>query len=137
MPGAFAVEDIAKALHEDVAVAQHVAEPADVLRIGDRLVERLAEVMRAQDGEVGVLGFPLLEGVTVYHRKAAVVVLLRHKAAGVLAKRAHLVAEGIGIANEFSLVENLVHVLDNFVSHLNAHTHIDGSRRMEDPVLRA
>lgn len=48
LPGALAVEDIAKALHEDVAVAQHVAEPTDIMRIGDRLVERLAEVVRAQ-----------------------------------------------------------------------------------------
>ena len=137
MPGALAVEDIAKALHEDMAVAQHVAEPADVLRVGDRLVERLAEIMRAQDGEVGVVGFAFLEGVPVYHRKAAVVIFLRHKTTGVLAKRAHLIAEGVGVANELSLVEDLVHVLDDFVSHLDAHAHIDRSRRMEDSMLGA
>lgn len=73
--------------------------------------------------------------MTVYHRKAAVVVLLRHEAAGVLAKRAHLVAEGTGVADELSLVEDLVYVLDDLVSHLDAHAHVNRSRRMENPVL--
>ena len=96
-PGALAVENVAVALHEDVAGAQHVGQLAHLLRVGDGLVEGLVEVVRAQDGHVGVGGFFLLVGVPVDHCQVVVVIFLAHKAAGILAEGAHLVFEGAGI----------------------------------------
>ena len=41
-PGALAVQNIAVALHQNVARAQHVRQLTDLLRVGDGLVERLS-----------------------------------------------------------------------------------------------
>ena len=38
-PGALAVEDVAVALHHDVACAQHIGQLAHLLGVGDGLVE--------------------------------------------------------------------------------------------------
>ena len=54
-PGALAVEDVAVALHHDVACAQHIGQLAHLLGVGDGLVEGLGEVVRAQDGQDSVL----------------------------------------------------------------------------------
>ena len=45
LPRALAVEDIAEALHHDVPRAEHICQLADLLRVGDRLVERHGEIM--------------------------------------------------------------------------------------------
>ena len=44
-PRALAVEDIAEALHHDVPRAEHIRQLANLLRVGDRLVERHGEIM--------------------------------------------------------------------------------------------
>jgi hypothetical protein len=48
-PGALAVEDVAVALDEDLAVREHVGELPDLLRIFDRLVERIGEIVGSRE----------------------------------------------------------------------------------------
>ena len=55
LPGTLAVQDVAEALDEDVAVGQHIRQLADLLCVGDGLVEGHGEVMRAEDGDVCLL----------------------------------------------------------------------------------
>ena len=59
-PSALAVQNIAVALHQNVARAQHVRQLTDLLGVGDGLVERIGEVVRAQDGQVRVVGLQVL-----------------------------------------------------------------------------
>ena len=129
LPGAFAREDVAVALHEDLARAQHICELAHLLRVLDRLIERLIERVRAQDGEVGVLALELLIAVPVDDGEVVVVVLLRHEAAGVLAEDADFVLERRGIADEFGLVQHAVDLFHDLVAHLypDADVHYAGS----------
>ena len=136
-PGALAVQHVAEALHQDVSVAKHVAQAADVLGVGNGLVEGRAEVVRAQDGQVGVVALELLVGVAVHHRQAAVVVLLGNKSARVLAEGADLVLEGAAVANELALVQDLVHVLDDLVAHLYAHANVHRAGLVLYVVARA
>ena len=44
LPGAFAVQNVAEALHQDLAVGQHVGQLAHLLGVGDGLVEGLGKV---------------------------------------------------------------------------------------------
>ena len=46
--------DVAEALDEDVTGSEHIREFADFLGVGYGLVERLVEVVGAEDREVGV-----------------------------------------------------------------------------------
>ena len=136
-PGALAVQDVAEALHQDVARAQHVAHAAHHARVLDRLVEGLAEIEGGEHRDVGVVGLALLVAVAVDHRQAAVVVLLAHKSARVLAEGADLVAEGVGAAHQFALVEHVVDGLHDLVAHLHAHAQVAGAGRVLDAVARA
>ena len=67
VPGALAVEDVAEALDEYMAVREHIGELADLLRVGDRLVEGHGEVVRAEYRDVGVAALEVgaLVGVAV------------------------------------------------------------------------
>ena len=47
LPRALAVQNIAVALHQNVSRAQHVRQLAHLLRVFDRLIERLVEVVGA------------------------------------------------------------------------------------------
>lgn len=64
--------------------------------------------MGAEYGEVRVVALELLVGVSVDDGKVVVIVLLADEAAGILAERANLVLERLGIADELRLVENVV-----------------------------
>ena len=108
-----------------------------MLGVGDGLVERLAEVERDQHGQVGVGALALLVRVAVHHGEAAVVVLLAHEAAGVLAERAHLVAKRRRVAHKLGLVQDVVDVLHHLVADLHANAQVNGAGRVADPVLRA
>ena len=120
-----------------MAGAQRVAQLADFLRVRDGLVERLEEVMRAQNREVGVLGLTFLVGMPVHHREATIVVFLAHEAARVLAEGAHLVAERIRVSDELAFVKHVVHALHDFVTHLDAHANVNRAGRMLDVMLAA
>jgi len=93
--------------------------------------------VRAQDGQVRVRGLPLLVRVAVHHGEAPVVVLLAHEAAGILAERAHLVLEGLGVADQLGFVKDAVDGLHDLVSDLDPDADIDGSGLVSDVVLRA
>ena len=82
-----------------MARAQHVGQFPHPLGVGDGLVEGIGEVVGAEDGQIGVVAFQLLVAVAVDHRQIVVVVLLAHKAPGILAEGAHLVLEGPGVAH--------------------------------------
>ena len=75
--------------------------------------------------------------MAVDHGKVVVVVLLRHKAAGVLAEGAHLVLPGLGVADEFGLVQHLVHLIHDLVAALHAHADVNGAGLVGDVVLGA
>ena len=134
-PGALAVEDVAVALHHDVACAQHIGQLAHLLGVGDGLVEGLGEVVGDEDGEVGVLALLLLEAVAVDHGQVVVVVLLCHEAAGVLAEGADLVLPGLRVADELGLIQHLVHLFHDLVAALDANTDVHGAGLVGDMVL--
>ena len=136
-PGALAVQNVAVALDQDVARAQHVGQLTHLLGVGDGLVEGFGEVVGDEDGQVGVLALLLLEAVAIDHGQIVVVVLLSHKAAGVLAEGAHLVLPGLGVADEFGLVQHLVHLFHDLVAALHAHADVNGAGLVGDVVLGA
>ena len=137
LPCALAVENIAVALDENVSRAEHICQLADLLRVFNGLIERLIEVVRAEYGEVCVIALELLVGVSVDDGEIVVVVLLADEAAGILAERANLVLERLGIADELRLVENVVDLLHDLVSYLDAHADIDCAGLMGDIMLSA
>ena len=136
-PGALAVQNVAVALDQDVARAQHVGQLTHLLGVGDGLVEGFGEVVGDEDGQVGVLALLLLEAVAIDHGQIVVVVLLSHKAAGVLAEGAHLVLPGLGVADEFGLIQHLVHLFHDLVAALHAHADVNGAGLVGDVVLGA
>ena len=93
--------------------------------------------MRAENGEVRVRALHFLERVAVHDGETVVVILLRNKAAGILAERADLVFERRGIADELGLIEHLVDGLHDLIAHLDAHTDIHGAGLVGDAVLGA
>ena len=137
LPCALAVEDIAVALDENVSRAEHICQLADLLRVFNGLIERLIEIVGAEYGEVRVVALELLVGVSVDDGEVVVVVLLADEAAGILAERANLVLERLGIADELRLVENVVDLLHDLVSYLDAHADIDCAGLMGDIMLSA
>ena len=56
--------------------AEHIRQLADLLRIGDRLVERHGEIVRAEDGQIRVGRLELLIRMTVDDGEIVVIVLL-------------------------------------------------------------
>ncbi len=136
-PGALAVQNVAEALHQNVARAQHVRQLAHLLRVGDGLVEGHGEVVRAQNGQVGVVGLQILIRMSVDHGEVVVVVLLADETAGILAEGAHLVLERCGITDQLRFVQHVVDPLHDLVAALHAHADVDGARQMGDVMLGA
>ena len=104
IPGAFSLENISVTLNENMSVGEHVRQFAYLFRVLYGLIERIGEVVRAENGKVGVVGFFILERVTVDDGEIVVVIFLRHVAAGILAERSHFVFERSGVADEFRFV---------------------------------
>ena len=115
--------------------AQHVGQLAHLLGVGDGLVEGLGEVVADQNGQVGVVALFLLEAVAVDHCQVVVVVFLGHKAAGILAEGAHLVAPGCRVADEFAFIENLVDGFHDFVAAFHPHADVHGAGFVGDVVF--
>ena len=136
-PSTLAVQNITKALHQNVTRCQHIGQLAHLLRIGNGLVKGIAEIVGAQDRQVGIVRLQFLIGMAVNHRQVVVVILLGHKAARVLAEGAHLVFERLGITYELGFVENVVYLLHNLVSHLYPHAYIHRARSVGDSVFFA
>lgn len=93
--------------------------------------------MGTENGHIGVVRFQFLITVTVDDGEIVVVIFLRHKAAGILAERAHLILERLGITDELGLVQDLVHRFHDLVSHLHAHADVDGAGDVLHAVLFA
>ena len=72
--------------------------------------------------------------MAVDHRQTAIVVLLAHEPAGVLAERAHLVAKRVGVPDELAFVEHVVHALHDLVAHLHAYAYVHRPGGMLDAV---
>ena len=72
--------------------------------------------------------------MAVDERQVVFVVLLRDEAARILAEGAHLVLEGVGIADELGFIEHVVDGLHDLVAHFDADADVDGARRMSDAV---
>ena len=136
-PGALAAQDIAVALHHDAPRAEHVGQLADLLRVGDGLVERLGKIVADQDRQVGVGAFEVLVAVAVDNGEVIVVVFLRDKAAGVLAEGADLVFPGGGVADQLAFVQNAVDRLHDLVAAFDPHADVDGAGAVGDVVLGA
>ena len=62
--------------------------------------EAFFEGYMRENSKVGVVRFVFLVAVSVYNRKVVVVILLTYKAARILTEGAHLVAEGLRIADK-------------------------------------
>ena len=136
-PGAFAVENIAVTLYHDSTVPQHIGELAHFLGVGDGLVEGRSEVVGTEDRQIGVIGFQLFIGMTVDHSQIVIVIFLADEAAGVLAEGAHLIAEGVGIADELGLIQNFVHFFHDFVADFYPYADIHGAGTVGDVVAGA
>ena len=136
-PCALAVQNITVALHQNVACAQHVRQLADLLRVGDGLVERLGEIVADENRKVGVVALLLLEAVAVDNSQIVVVVFLRDKAAGVLAEGAHLVAPRGRVADQLALIQDLVDLLHDLVAALNTDADVNGAGLVGNVVLGA
>ena len=136
-PSALAVQNITVALYQNVPGTQHVGQFANLLGIGNGLVERLGKVVADQNGQVGVAGFQILVAVTVDDRQVIVIVFLRDKAAGVLAEGADLVLPRVGVTDQLAFVQNLVDGLHDLVAALHTHTNINGAGLVGNVVLGA
>ena len=69
--------------------------------------------------------------------EVVVIVLLTDKTAGVLAESAHLILERQRIADELGLVQYLIDLLHDLISHLKAHPDVDGAGLMVDGMVGA
>ena len=118
-------------------VCEHIRKLADLLCVCDRLVEGVAEIMRNENGYVCVVGFDILERVTVDDGKVIVIVFLTHETAGVLAESAHLVLEGERVADELGFVQYLVDEFHDLVSDFDTYADIDRAGLMRDVVCGA
>ena len=136
-PGPLSVQDISEALDQDMSCAEHIGQLSDLLCVFDRLIEGHREVMRAEDGDVGIVRFLLLEAVPVDHREVVIVVFLADKAAGVLAEGTYLVLEGGRVADQLGLVQHAVDPLHDLVPHLDPHADVDRSGQVCDVMLSA
>ena len=137
LPRALAVENVAEALHHDVSRAEHIRQLAHLLRVGDRLVERHGEIVRAEDGHIRVFRLQLLVRMAVDDREIVVVILLRDEAAGVLTERAHLVFERLRVADELGLIQDAVDRLHDLVAHFHAHADVHRAGLVLHTVLQA
>ena len=100
-----AADQIAEALNDDTA-AQHVAQPGDGFAVTVGIFEGLREVLRHQQGEVGVLG--LLGGIFIavaVDGDDAVGVLIDHGALGVHAEGTDTVAVLLGAVDDLAFVQ--------------------------------
>ncbi len=73
LPRALSVKHIAVALYKHMSRTEHVGRLADLLRIFDGLIEGNAEVMRTKNCKVGILGFVILVGMSVYNGEIVVI----------------------------------------------------------------
>ncbi len=91
----------------------------------------------AENGQVGIVGFNIFITVAVDDGEVVVVVLLTDEAAGVLAERAHLIAERFRIADQLALIEDGVDLLHDLVAHFHAYADVDGARAVLNAVALA
>ena len=137
VPSPFAIEDIAKALNENVPSAKHIRELTDLLSVENRLMERLGEIMRAKNRHIGVRALLLFIRMAIHDREIVVVVLLGDETPGVLAEGADLVFERSGVTYQLRFIKDRVELFHHFVADFDPHAHIDGSGLMGDIVFRA
>ena len=91
-------------MNENVSVSEHIREFAYFFSVFYRLIERVSEVVRAENRQIRIVRFSVLERVSVYNREIVVVILLRDVTAGVLTESTDFVFERKGVADEFRLV---------------------------------
>jgi hypothetical protein len=91
-----------------MARAQHIGQFANLLSVENRLMERLGEIVRAQNRQVGVGALLFFIRMTIDHREIVIVILLGHETPWILAEGPNLVFEGRGIADEFGFIKNLL-----------------------------
>ena len=118
-------------------VAEHVGQFADLLRIGNGLVKRHGEIVRAQNGKVGIVGLAFLIGMSVDDRQVIIVILLTHEPAGVLAEGTHLVFKGLRITDQLGFIQHAVDKLHDFVAHFHADADVNGAGLVCNVVLCA
>ena len=107
-----------------MSLAEQVGQAGDRLAVGDGVVERLGEVGRDQQREVGVLGLAVGVAVAVDGDDVAVV-LDRHDAVRVHAEGAYRVVERAGVVDELALVEHAGQRLHDDGRHLDPHADVD------------
>ncbi len=99
------------------------------------MIERYAEVVRTQNGKVGIIGFQILIGMSVDNRQIVVVIFLCHKTARVLTERTHFILKGLGISNEFGFIQNVIDFFHDFISDFHTDTYIHRAGLMGNVVL--
>jgi len=121
---------VAQALHDDV-VAEEVGEPGDRLAVSDRVVERLGEIGRDEQGEVRAVGLEVGVAVAV-DRGDVAVALDADRAVGVHAEGADRVVEGRCVVDELALVHLAGERLQDGGGGLDAHADVDRVRAQGD-----
>ena len=66
-PGTLSAQNIAETLHQNMAVGKHIHQFADPFGISYGLVERRAEVVGTQNGDVCIVAFQFFVGMSVYY----------------------------------------------------------------------
>ena len=135
LPGPLSAQNIAVALHQNLPISQHIRQLSHLLGVSNGLVERICEIVGTQNRKVGILRFQVLIGMAVYHRQIIIVVFLADKTARILAEGADFILKGQRITDKLRLIENIVYILHDLVSHFHAHADIHGPRHMGDIML--
>ena len=106
-PSAF---EIAITLHDHLVAGKHVAHLGDIAPVFDGCLEWLCEILRYQQGKVGVGGFEffILVGVPVDHCQELAVFFFHHFAARIPAEGAHLVFKGRGVIHQLGFIQHRI-----------------------------
>ena len=134
-PCTFTVENVAETLDKDMSGTQHVGQLSHLLSILNGLVKGIVKIMGAKNGNIGISGFFVLIGMSVYHGQVVIIVFLADETAGILAEGSNLVFKGLGIPDELGLIKHVVNLFDYLVSNLNPHSDVHSSGLMSDIVL--
>ena len=123
-----AVNQIPKPLH-DYAPAEHVAQPSNRLTVAVGVTERLGKMFGNEQREIRILRLLCLILVAVpVHGDDSVGVLTHHRASWIHTKRPHSIAVFLRSIYNFTFVQFVRQMRENFRRELHSHTDIHAVR---------
>ena len=130
-------DEVAEALYHNSA-AEHIREARDALAVAVRILEGMREMLRNEEGEVGVARVlcGVLVAVAVYGNYA-VGVLVNDGSARIHTERADEVAEFLGSVDDLRLVKLVGQMREDLVGKLNANADVNAVRLRGDFKIAA